>query len=135
MLENEIRAYSLRNSIEYGTTTAGNILPKLFMHGLKKEDIKTIMPLITKIVNEINKLSSDKKASEFEKYKQYIREQDKGREDELPELEDVPKTGVIMRISPSAFLLKYGLCEKQKLMLKERFSLSLLFLEDRKSVV
>ena len=56
MLENEIRAYTLRNSIEYGSTTAGNVLPKLFMHGLKKEDIKTIMPIITKIVNEINKL-------------------------------------------------------------------------------
>ena len=37
---NEIWAYALRNSIEYGKADPGKILPKLFQHGLDKKDIR-----------------------------------------------------------------------------------------------
>jgi hypothetical protein len=35
----EIRAYALRNAMEYGKADSGKILPKLFQHGLEKKDI------------------------------------------------------------------------------------------------
>ena len=43
-LTNEIRAYALKNSIEYEKAVVGKVLPKLFNHGLKKEEIQKIMP-------------------------------------------------------------------------------------------
>ena len=52
-LSNEIKAYALKNALEYGKADAGRILPKLFNHGLDKKDIKKIMPEILKTLKKI----------------------------------------------------------------------------------
>lgn len=96
--DNEIKAYTLRNSLEYGKADAGKILPKLFQHGLDKKDIKLVMPKINDIVKNINSLSNTEKEKEFEKYKKYLaekKEEDKG----LPELEDAGKN-MVFRLAP-----------------------------------
>ena len=41
-LSKEVLAYSLQNAIEFGKADASKILPKLFQHGLKKEEIGKI---------------------------------------------------------------------------------------------
>ena len=101
-LDNEMWAYALRNSIEFGKTDAGKILPKLFNHGLDKKEIGKIMPKVREIVKKVNSLKKEEREKEYKNYKKYVKERDLGREDELPELEDVDKKkGVIMRFAPS----------------------------------
>ena len=39
-LKKEIRAYALKNAMEFGKTNPGTIIPKLFQHGLDKKDLK-----------------------------------------------------------------------------------------------
>ena len=46
----EILAYALQNALEFGKADASKILPKLFQHGLKKEEIKTVIPIIQETV-------------------------------------------------------------------------------------
>ena len=103
MLEEEIRAYAIRNALEFGKADAGRVLPKLFNHGLEKKDIGKIMPIIQKTVQEVNKLSKEELEKELEKLKDFIHERDPGRDtNKMPDLEDVPKTGIITRFSPSS---------------------------------
>ncbi len=97
-LEKEIWAYSLRNAIEYGKSESKNVLAKLFAHGLDKKQIPSIMPEIEKIVSEVNSMSSEKRISEFEKFKQYVKEKEH-KEKTLPELPNV-KGIVVTRIPP-----------------------------------
>ncbi|MEK6855708.1 MAG: glutamate--tRNA ligase [Nanoarchaeota archaeon] len=95
----EIKAYALRNAIEYGKTDAGNVLSKLFQHGLDKKDIKNVMPEIVKIVNEISKLSKVEQKKEFEKYKNLVvvhEEKEKG----LPEIDVSGLNNVVTRLAP-----------------------------------
>jgi len=48
----EIRAYALKNAIEFGEANAGKVLPKLFQHGLDKKDItKKLEKLSRKSIN------------------------------------------------------------------------------------
>lgn len=102
-MDKEIRAYALRNALEFGKAEAGKVLPKLFNHGLEKKDIGKTMPQIQKTVEEVNKLTKEQIEKELENLKELIHERDPGRDTtEMPELEDVPKTGVIMRFSPSS---------------------------------
>jgi hypothetical protein len=58
----EIRAYALKNALEFGKTDAGKIIPKLFQHGLEKKEIGKIMPEVQKIVKEVNALGKEEKA-------------------------------------------------------------------------
>ncbi len=97
-LSNEIRAYALKNAIDFGKVETGRILPKLFQHGLDKKDIKTIMPVIQKIVGEVNKLSAEKRTSEFESYSQYVKEHEEQRTGlaELPEI----SSKMVFRLAP-----------------------------------
>jgi len=96
---NEIRAYALKNAIEFNKADAGRIIPKLFQHDLKKEDIKIIMPQIIKIVNEINKLSLDEKKAEFEKLKGLIIENEE-KEKDLPEIDVSSLNNIVTRLAP-----------------------------------
>lgn len=99
----EIRAYALRNAIAHeGKAIAGSVLTPLFVFGLKKEQIKDVMPKINEIVKEVNSLGLEKQKAEFEKVKGIISERETRSEDELPQLEGVDKKkGVIMRFAPS----------------------------------
>jgi glutamyl-tRNA synthetase len=94
----EIRAYALRNAIEFGKADAGKVLPKLFQHGLDKKDIKTIMPEIQKIVKQVNSLKAGEREKEFEKLKDSVIEHEE-KERELPELPESGKN-MVFRLAP-----------------------------------
>jgi glutamyl-tRNA synthetase len=99
-LETISRAYALKNALAHeGKAQQGAIISALFNEGLKKEDIRIYIKEISKIVSEINNLSFERQKKEFEKLKNKVSER-KSREG-LPELPDVPKSGVIMRFAPS----------------------------------
>lgn len=94
----EIRAYALKNSIEFGKAEAKSILSKLFQFGLKKEEIKDVMPLVEKIVEQANSSSQSQREAEFEPLKHLIKEHvEKAKS--LPELKNI-KQGVTTRFPP-----------------------------------
>ncbi len=94
----EIRAYALRNAIEFGKAEAGKILPKLFQHGLDKKDIKKVMPEIHKIVAEINSLSAESREKEYAKLEKVVKTHEE--REGLPELEGAEEGKVITRLAP-----------------------------------
>ncbi|MEK6852846.1 MAG: glutamate--tRNA ligase family protein, partial [Nanoarchaeota archaeon] len=94
----EIKAYALKNALEFGKAESGRILPKLFQHGLDKGEIKEVMPKINEIVKEVNSMSEDDRKKYFEKYESYVVEReiaDKG----LPELDNI-KGKPVLRVAP-----------------------------------
>jgi len=100
-LDKKIRAYALKNSLAYnGKANPGSVVSALFNEGLKKEEVKNIMPKVNEIIKEINSLSLDEQKSEFEKLHESVSERH-GREG-LPELPNAKKGKVIMRFAPSA---------------------------------
>ncbi len=121
-LKNYIKAYALKNSIEFGKTDPGKILPKLFQHGLEKSEIKKVMPEIAKIVNETNKLSKEEKEKQFAPLEKLIPEKEE-KEKTLPEIEIKNTKNVITRLAPEpskyphlghamSFLLNYLYAKK-----------------------
>ncbi len=99
-LDKKIKAYALKNAIHYeGKANPGAVLSALFNEGLEKSEVKEIMPKINEIIKEISKLSLDKQEKEFEKLKDAVSERE--HREGLPELPDVPKSGVIMRFRPA----------------------------------
>ncbi len=95
----EIKAYALKNALEFGKADAGRILPKLFQHGLEKKDIKKVMPEIVTLVKEVNALATNAVAAEEKKYEQYVAVHEH-TEGELPELEHAVRGKVVTRLSP-----------------------------------
>lgn len=94
----EIRAYALRNAIEFGKADAGRILPKLFQHGLDKKDIKIVMPEIIKITSAVNKMKGDERQKEFESLKGVVVEHEE-KEKVLPELPNASGK-MVFRLAP-----------------------------------
>jgi glutamyl-tRNA synthetase len=98
-LSNEIYAYALENALTHeGKAMPSAVLPKLFQHGLKKEEIGKIMPEINEAIKRVNLLSKENLNSEFEKNKQYLKEkveQEKG-------LKDLPNHSkkMVFRLAP-----------------------------------
>lgn len=95
----EIRAYALRNALEFGKADASKILPKLFQHGLDKKDIKLIIPEIAKIVKEVNSWDEEKRQRQLHDLGGVIKEPEK-KEEGLPELENAIMGKVITRLAP-----------------------------------
>ncbi|MEK6848042.1 MAG: glutamate--tRNA ligase family protein [Nanoarchaeota archaeon] len=97
-LAREIKAYALKNAIDFGKADAGRILPKLFQHGLKKDEIKIVLPIVQKIVKEINSLSISDKKGEFEKFKNFVHE----KIEEEKKLSELDKSGreMVFRLAP-----------------------------------
>src|SRR3989338_8024915 len=95
-----IKAYALKNAVNHGgQAILGAVINSLFIEGLKKEDIKKIIPEVQKIISEVNKLDEETKKKEFSKFESLIskREVREG----LPEFQHVSKKGVVMRFAPS----------------------------------
>ena len=86
----EIKAYALKNALEFGKADAGKILPKLFQHGLEKKDIKQIMPQILEIVKEVNSYDEIKMQREFHDLKNVVKEHEQAQTG-LPELKNSGK--------------------------------------------
>jgi len=94
-----IKAYALENAIKYeGKANQGAVLAGLFAEGLEKSEIKNIMPLLQKTLQEVNKMSFENQKKEFSSLenktsKREIREG-------LPPLESAKKGEVVMRMAP-----------------------------------
>ncbi len=97
-----IRAYTLKNAIAYnGQAKINSVISSLFHEGLKKEEVKSIIKDVKKIISEINKLSLEEQKKEFLRLKNLV---DKRKERQgLPKLPNAEKhKGKIkMRISPA----------------------------------
>ncbi|PIN94422.1 glutamate--tRNA ligase [Candidatus Pacearchaeota archaeon CG10_big_fil_rev_8_21_14_0_10_30_48] len=96
---NEIMAYALANALEHGSAKSGVILPKLFKHGLKKEQIKdfiSVIEEIVKLVNAMPKAEMEKKFGDFEKY---LAEKEVHEDKGLPELKKISKK-MVFRLAP-----------------------------------
>jgi glutamyl-tRNA synthetase len=94
----EIRAYALKNAIEFGEANAGKVLPKLFQHGLDKKDITNVVEEIRKIVKEVNKLKKEEQESEFRRLKEVVKEHEE-KERGLAELPN-PSSKMVFRLAP-----------------------------------
>ena len=97
-LSNEIYAYALENALIFGKAKESAVLPKLFQHGLKKEQIKDVMPEIQEKVKEVNSFEESKLKLHYDNYKKFLKEkpvQEKGLK-ELPNVKGKP----ILRIAP-----------------------------------
>ena len=97
-LLNEIYAYALENAILHEKAIPGAVLPKLFQHGLNKDEIKDIMPLINQVVSKVNKLSNGEKNNEFDVYSKYLKEKPK-EEKGLKDLANISKK-MVFRMAP-----------------------------------
>jgi len=95
-----IKAYALKNALEHkGVAVAGAVVNSLFNQGLKKENIKSLMPDILEVLKEVNDYDEEVKKKEFEKLEDLIGH--RVVREGLQELPNVGKKGVIMRFSPS----------------------------------
>ncbi len=100
--DNQIKAYALKNAVEHsGKAVAGSVVSPLFFEGLKKENVREIMPRINKIVSEVNKYSLDEQKSELASMEKYISHREVRDPSELPELPNAEKGKVIMRFRPA----------------------------------
>ncbi len=94
-----IKTYALENAIKYnGKANQGAVLAGLFAEGLEKSEIKNIMPIIQKVIKEVNTFSLEKQKEQFSKLdlktsKREIREG-------LKELPNAKKGKVVMRMAP-----------------------------------
>lgn len=94
--EDKILAYALENAIEYGKTQENRVLNRLFSDGLDKKEIKTIMPVIKKLVEKVNKMNKKEKEEAFSEFKDLIKKREvKEGLHELPH-----EIKVVMRIAP-----------------------------------
>jgi len=105
MIENidqKMLAYALKNAVDHeGKCQSGAVLAPLFHEGLDKAEVKNVMPKINEIVKKVNSMSLDEQKEELEETEKFISHRKARAEDELPELPNVPKTGVIMRFAPA----------------------------------
>tara|TARA_Y100000310_G_C20676143_1_gene813157 strand:- start:731 stop:2419 length:1689 start_codon:yes stop_codon:yes gene_type:complete len=96
----EIRAYALKNAIDYGEAEVGKVLGKLFQHGLDKKEVKKIILKIQEIVKEVNSMTDSERGEDFESYKEKVKEREEEGERELPELPNAVKGKVVVRVAP-----------------------------------
>ena len=95
-----IRAYGLKNALSHeGVALQGPVISSLFHEGLEKKEVGKYARRINEILLEINSLSPEEQEKEFKKLEKEVDE--RPAREGLPELPDVPKTGVVMRFRPS----------------------------------
>ncbi len=95
----EIKLYCLKSILEYGNIDTSKIMPKLFSHGLQKEDIKEVMPVIVKIAKEVESFTLEEKQKQFESLKNLLPEKE-GERKGLPEIDIKGIKKVVTRLAP-----------------------------------
>lgn len=99
--EDVILAYALENALLHGgKAQANSVLPKLFQVGLKKTEIKDIMPLIDSAVKKVNSMSIDSQTLEFDRLSSVLPEKQRKEREGLPELLNAEKGKVVLRHAP-----------------------------------
>jgi glutamyl-tRNA synthetase len=99
--EGRILAYALENAILHdGKAQPNAVLGKLFLEGLKKEQVREVMPEIIRIVSQVNKKGKDEQASQFELLSDLVKKREHEERKGLPELENAGKGKVVLRIAP-----------------------------------
>ncbi len=95
----EIHAYALKNSLEFGKTSIDRVLPKLFQHGLSKKDVGAVVPKIKEIVDKINKWSEKERKMQYGRYGGLVLERDKSEDSGLAQIPNI-RPGTKFRIAP-----------------------------------
>ncbi len=98
-LKNQIYAYALENAIHFNRAKENVVLPKLFLHGLKKQDIKKIIPEIKKAVTKINSMKKFEIEKQFKKYSKYLKKRGHKQPTELRELPNTNRS-MVFRLAP-----------------------------------
>lgn len=97
--EEVIKAYALENATNHnGKATQGPILNALFVEGLEKKDIKNTIPIIQKIIEDVNSLEDEEQKKEFENLKCLLNKRE--IRIGLPELANAKHGKVVMRFAP-----------------------------------
>ena len=104
-IDEKIYAYALENAHSHeGRAQESSVLSHLFKDGLKKEEIREVMPKIKEAVRKVNSLNPKELEEafsnykqDFEKLKELKRAQEKERE--LPELPNV-REKMVFRMAP-----------------------------------
>jgi len=100
-LSKEILAYTLQNAIDFGKAKEEKILPKLFPHGLRKENIKKVMKDIKAAVKKVNSLNKEEREKAFEELKSVVKRR---RHIEKKGLEELPGSvgakKMVFRLAP-----------------------------------
>ena len=100
--DEKILAYALENAVLHeGKAQINSVLGKLFLEGLKKDNIKDIIPNVKRIVDKVNSLDREKQKAEFENFKHLTKERVHEKKEDLPELQGVKPGKVIMRMAPN----------------------------------
>lgn len=98
-LEKKIIAYALDNAVSHnGKAVASSVISHLFREGLKKEGLKDVMPIIQKVVNEINKLEINEQKKKLEDMGIELKKFEQ-KEKMLAELPNVSKK-MVFRLAP-----------------------------------
>lgn len=100
-IEQKMLAYALKNAVEHeGKCQSGAVLSPLFHEGLDKSEVKNVMPQINEIVKKVNSMTPEEQEKELAEAENFVshRKERVG----MPELPNVPTTGVIMRYAPAA---------------------------------
>jgi glutamyl-tRNA synthetase len=129
-IDEKIYAYALENAHSHaGRAQDSAVLSHLFKDGLKKEEIKQVMPKIKEFVKKVNSLKPQELQEAFASYKKdfeklkELNKQNNRQEGELPELPNALMGKVVTRIAPEpskythlghalAFLLNYLYAKK-----------------------
>lgn len=96
-----IKAYALKNAVEHGgMAVQGAVLSGLFAEGLEKSKVKETMPVIQKIIKEVNDMKIEEQKEAFKELQEKVSQRKVRAEGELPALPEAEKGKVIMRLAP-----------------------------------
>jgi len=94
-----IKAYALENAVKHkGKASQGAVLAGLFAEGLEKSKVKETIPIIQKVIKEVEKLSPEKQKEQLEKLESKISKRE--IREGLKPLPNAEQGKVVMRMAP-----------------------------------
>ena len=104
-MKDKIRAIASFNALGHeGKAELNSVISKtISLFPEERKNLKTLMPLIKEIVDKVNSLSAEEMKAIIERdFPELLATTSKEEEKRLPDLPDVGKEGVVMRMAPSA---------------------------------